>query len=126
MDYNLFDIVFCKFPEEETFNGVQAKSRPCVIVQNNVGNEHSPTLIVMEITKQIKKLGQPTHALIRKNKNNNLRYDSMIVGEQIHTVSKENVVFKIGYVDNDEDKCSVVQCYLANLYGRKVRKVVFG
>lgn len=38
--------------------------RPAMVLQNNVGNRHAPTVIVAAITTEIKKLRQPTHILI--------------------------------------------------------------
>lgn len=43
---------------------IQGGSRPCVIVQNNVGNEFSPTTIVCPLTTKLKRLELPTHVAI--------------------------------------------------------------
>lgn len=82
------DIVFVKGTTE--INGsVQSYDRPAVVIQNNIGNEHSSTLIVAYVTGQIKKLGMPTHVVLAGYEG--LRKTSMFMAEQIATISKDNV-----------------------------------
>lgn len=81
-------------------------------------------LIVFPLTHIIKKLGQPTHDLIRKNEVNGLNCDSMILGEQVYTIDKTDVIKKLGKIESEDDRDKVCRCYLANLYGNKKIKVV--
>lgn len=64
--------------------------RPGLIFQNNVGNEHSPNLIVLPLTSALKKINQPTHVFIPKEVG--LRKDSMVLCENPKCMSK----YKLG------------------------------
>lgn len=82
------DIYYAKLGK--TKGSVQGKSRPVVVLQNNIGNKHSPTLIVATITsKTKKKLNLPTHVLFRVNK---LPLQSVVQLEQITTIDKKQLV----------------------------------
>lgn len=63
----------------------QGGLRPCVIVQNNKGNEHAPTLIVVPLTTQYKRR-LPTHAIVREGVKL-----SLALCEQVRTVDKGRV-----------------------------------
>lgn len=80
----------------------QKGERPVVVVQNNLANKHSPTLIIVPITAVIKKDYLPTHILIKKNKF--LKYNSMILVEQIRVVDKLRLKAYLGRLDDDEMK----------------------
>src|SRR5699024_9284834 len=79
----------------------QGGKRPVVIIQNNVGNRHSPTVIVAAITGKINKAKIPTHVEISKEAYK-LDMDSVILLEQIRTVDKNRLNEKL--TDLDEDK----------------------
>ena len=64
--------------------------RPGLVFQNNVGNEHSPNLIVLPLTSALKKTNQPTHIFIPKDVG--LRKDSMVLCENPKCMSK----YKLG------------------------------
>lgn len=82
------DIYYAKLGK--TKGSVQGKSRPVVVLQNNTGNKHSPTLIVATITsKTTKKRGLPTHVIFRVNK---LPLQSVVQLEQITTIDKKQLV----------------------------------
>jgi len=68
----------------------QGGLRPGVVFQNNVGNAHSPNIIALPITSAIKKMGQPTHVLL-KAANTGLRMDSVVLCENPERMSKEKV-----------------------------------
>ena len=104
--------------ETEAVN-VQKGIRPCVIVQNDVGNKYSPTVIVIPITKEIKKLEQPTHCLVRRSKENGLKCNSMVLGEQVRVVDKTRLVEKMGRIDNEREQNDILNAYLANVTGKK-------
>ena len=70
----------------------QSGCRPAVVIQNNVGNEHSPTTIVAFITTR-KKRNLLTHVILH---NSNLLFPSVALLEQIRTVSKERFIRYIG------------------------------
>ena len=76
----------------------QAGIRPVVIIQNNVGNKYSKTVIVLPITSKTKK-SLPTHVNISGSKYG-LEKDSIVLAEQIRTIDKTRVISKIGKLDN--------------------------
>lgn len=81
----------------------QGGKRPVVIIQNNVGNYHSPTVIVAAITGRINKAKIPTHVEISKDAYN-LDKDSVILLEQIRTVDKKRLREKLTYLNEDKMK----------------------
>lgn len=72
----------------------QDGKRPVVVVQNNLANKHSPTVIVAPITTILKKLYLPTHIVI--NKNDFLKKDSTILIEQIRVIDKSRIITYLG------------------------------
>lgn len=80
----------------------QRGERPVVVVQNNLANKHSPTLIIVPITAVIKKDYLPTHILIKKNIF--LKYNSMILVEQLRVIDKRRLKVYLGSLDNNEMK----------------------
>ncbi len=78
----------------------QGGLRPVLVVQNNVGNKYSPTVIVAAITSQINKAKIPTH--IELSTNYGLSKDSVALLEQLRTIDKRRLRDKIGCVDNDK------------------------
>ncbi len=79
----------------------QGGIRPVVVIQNNIGNTHSPTMVVAPVTTKIdKKKNQPTHCLISKNQAFNR--PSMALLEQVRTIDKERVDRYLGKVTQEE------------------------
>lgn len=88
-----------------TVGSEQGGKRPCIIVQNNVGNVFSSTTIIIPITSSMdKKYIGPTHFIIRKNKNNNLACDGVVLCEQIRVIDKKRMLKKIGCLNDQEIK----------------------
>lgn len=113
--YNKYDVVMCDLPEG--IESVQSGYRPAIVLQNEIGNKFSPTLIVLPLTKKIKNLGQPTHLFIKRDGDNKLDHDSMLLAEQIVTVNK-NGSKKIGKITNRNLQKSIFKCYIyAAAYG---------
>ncbi len=75
----------------------QGGVRPVLIVQNNVGNRYSPTVIVAAVTSRMEKHPLPTHVFI--NRNSVLQKDSIIMLEQIRTIDKSRLLEYIGHLD---------------------------
>ena len=63
----------------------QGGIRPVLIIQNDVGNRHSPTVIAAAITSQTGKTKLPTHIEIGSQENG-LKADSVVLTEQIRTI----------------------------------------
>lgn len=78
----------------------QGGVRPVLIVQNDIGNQYSPTTIVAAITSQIMKAKLPTHVEISADKSG-LEKDSVILAEQIRTIDKSRLKQKIVSLDED-------------------------
>ncbi len=76
----------------------QGGIRPVLIVQNDVGNKYSPTVIVAAITSRINKAKMPTHIEI-KGDDYGLSKDSVILLEQIRTIDKKRLKERIGHID---------------------------
>jgi mRNA interferase MazF len=78
----------------------QGGVRPVLIVQNDVGNKYSPTVIAAAITSQINKAKLPTHIEI-SSQEYGLQKDSVILLEQIRTIDKKRLREKIGHLDDE-------------------------
>ena len=76
----------------------QGGVRPVLIVQNNVGNRYSPTVIAAAITSQVNKAKMPTHISVGAP-NYGLTRDSIILTEQIRTLDKRRLREKMGTLD---------------------------
>lgn len=77
----------------------QGGIRPVLIIQNDVGNKYSPTVIAAAITSQINKAKMPTHIELAA-KDYGLNKDSVILLEQIRTIDKKRLREKIGCIDD--------------------------
>lgn len=93
----------------------QGGIRPVLIIQNDVGNKHSPTVIAAAITSQTGKNKLPTHIEIGSH-NNGLKEDSVVLAEQIRTIDKSRLKEKIGHID-DENIISQVNSALGVSFG---------
>lgn len=77
----------------------QGGVRPVLIVQNNVGNRHSPTVIAAAITSQSDKARLPTHIKVNAI-GSGLAKDSVVLLEQIRTLDKQRLKEKMGALDH--------------------------
>jgi mRNA interferase MazF len=76
----------------------QGGTRPGVILQNDIGNEHSPTTIVAALTTTLRKM--PVHVYL--DKSDGLDKSSMILLEQIHTIDKKRLIKKLGNIRKEK------------------------
>lgn len=76
----------------------QGGVRPVLIIQNDVGNKYSPTVIATAITSQINKAKMPTHIELDANEYG-LSKNSVVLAEQIRTIDKRRLKEKIGHID---------------------------
>ena len=76
----------------------QGGLRPVLIVQNDVGNRYSPTVIAAAITSKMSKTKLPTHIDI-PGQNAGLSKDSVILLEQVRTIDKQRLKEKMGHLD---------------------------
>ncbi len=77
----------------------QGGIRPVVIIQNDMGNKYSPTVIAAAITSQLGKTKLPTHIAIG-SQNAGLKTDSVILAEQVRTLDKSRLKEKIGHIED--------------------------
>ena len=77
----------------------QGGIRPVLIIQNDLGNKYSPTVIAAAITSQTNKAKLPTHIEIGEN-TKGLKSNSVILTEQIRTIDKSRLKEKIGHIDD--------------------------
>ena len=78
----------------------QGGVRPVLIIQNDIGNRFSPTVIVAAITAQIQKAKLPTHVEVKADKHG-LEKDSVILLEQIRTLDKQRLTDRITKLDDE-------------------------
>lgn len=78
----------------------QGGFRPVLVIQNDIGNQFSPTTIVAAITSQISKAKLPTHVELPAPKSG-LDKDSVLLAEQIRTIDKARLKKKITYLDEE-------------------------
>lgn len=74
----------------------QKGTRPCVVVQNDIGNKYSPTVIISLVTSKLNKKQLPTHVMLNEKF---LPMDSMIMTEQTMTVDKARLRDYFGMVN---------------------------
>ncbi len=77
----------------------QGGIRPVLIIQNNVGNRYSPTVIAAAITSQRDKANLPTHISVDAD-GSGLQKDSIVLLEQVRTLDKRRLKEKMGSLDN--------------------------
>lgn len=91
----------------------QGGIRPVIIIQNDIGNKYSPTVIVAAITSQINKAKLPTHVEI-SSEEYGLNKDSVVLLEQIRTLDKKRLKEKIGHM-SDEDMVKVKEALIISM-----------
>ncbi len=78
----------------------QGGIRPVLIIQNDVGNRHSPTVIVAAITSQINKSKLPTHVELSSRRYEMVK-DSVILLEQLRTIDKRRLKERVCHLDGE-------------------------
>ncbi len=96
MEVNRGDIFYADL--SPVVGSEQGGTRPVLVVQNNVGNKYSPTVIIAAITSQLDKAKLPTHIELKKEKYNLVK-DSVVLLEQIRTLDKRRLKDLVGKVD---------------------------
>ena len=114
----MFDIYYANL-SKNSVESEQGGIRPVIIVQNDIGNKYSPTVIVLPMTSEIKKSSMPTHCILHKSNINGLKVDSMVLAEQIRVIDKSRLQQYIGFLDNTKEQNEVINSYLANITGKK-------
>lgn len=78
----------------------QGGIRPVLIIQNDTGNKHSPTVIVAAITSKMNKAKLPTHIELNANDYDIVK-DSVILLEQLRTIDKKRLKDKVCHLEGD-------------------------
>ncbi len=78
----------------------QGGTRPVLVVQNDIGNQYSPTTIIAAVTSKISKAKLPTHVEMPKEISS-LEKDSVILMEQIRTIDKSRLKQKVTCLDDE-------------------------
>ena len=78
----------------------QGGIRPVLIIQNDVGNRHSPTVIVAAITSQINKSKLPTHVELSARQYEMVK-DSVVLLEQLRTIDKRRLKERVCHLDGE-------------------------
>lgn len=81
----------------------QGKTRPALVIQNNIGNEYSPTTIIAPITTKIFSMKYPTNVEIDST-NSPLKEKSTVLLNQIRTIDKVRIIKNYGKISNKKMK----------------------
>lgn len=96
----------------------QGGIRPVLVVQNDVGNRYSPTIIVAAVTSQTGKAKLPTHVELKATQGG-LSKNSVVLLEQLRTIDKQRLKERIGSLDDTQlpvvDEALGVSLGIANL-----------
>lgn len=76
------------------------ESDPVLIIQNDMGNKHSPTVICAAITSKMNKAKLPTHVELDSRRYNMVK-DSVILLEQLRTIDKKRLKDKVCHLDEE-------------------------
>ena len=112
MDIVRGDIIFVENPLQEWHGHVICGNHPAVVIQNDIGNEHSDNLIVAYISSPLKRLEMKTHCVLQWYPG--LKKVSVVQAEQIATISKDDVISVIDHL-TDEDMKRVDKALAASL-----------
>lgn len=104
----------------ERIGSEQSGMRPVIIVQNDIGNRNSPTVIVVPITSQIKKEEMPTHISLKRGFG--LDEDSIALCEHVDTIDKQRLLDYVGHVSTFElrhiDRALAISVGLVESYNK--------
>ena len=117
-ELKMFDIIYVDFSDNK-IGSEQSGIHPYIIIQNNIGNKHCPTVLGMSLTSVLKKEYMPTHCIIHKTTENGLKHDSMLLGETLTQISKERIINKIGSNTEEKTKNEILTVFFANVTGKK-------
>ena len=117
-ELKMFDVIYVDFLDNK-IGSEQSGIHPYIIIQNNIGNKHCPTILGMSLTSVLKKEYMPTHCIIHKTTENGLKHDSMLLGETLTQISKERIINKIGSITDEKTKNEILTVFFANVTGKK-------
>ena len=119
MDLKRYDIIIAEIKYES--GSVESKKRQYVIVSNVLGTRHSSIITIMPLTSKIKREDMPVHGCLEADGENGLNLFSMVLGEQPFTISKDEVIEKIGSVTSQAEKNMINKvCFNSYFYGEDI------
>lgn len=120
MELHRYDVIEAEIKIEDS-GSVQRKKRPYIIVSNESGTINAPIITIMPLTHVIKKRYLPVHECLEVDMDNKLDCYSMILGEQPQTISKKEIIRKIGSVKDKKQKNMVNKvCFNSLFYGEEI------
>lgn len=127
MDFHRYDIIEAELKIESKNGSIQQKRRPYVVVSNEHGTKYSTIVTIMPLTHVIKKKNMPVHECLEVESGNGLSVYSMILGEQPQTIDKEDIIKKLGVVNNQKQRNMINKvCYNTFFFGENINwKEVF-
>ena len=121
MELHRYDIVEADLKFQNRPGSIQHKKRPYIIVSNDCGNTNATIITVMPLTHIIKKKNMPVHGCVQAKSDNGLSCYSMVLGEQPQTISKQEVIRKLGtVVDNKQKNIINKVCFNTFFYGEEI------
>lgn len=92
----------------EWHGSIQGGIRPVVVMQNDTGNRHSPTLCVVKLTSKVKKKpNQPTHCMLKNVRG--IPYPSQVLAEQPDTINKSDIIRYMAHL-SDKHMAEISRC----------------
>lgn len=120
MELHRYDVIEAEIKIEDN-GSIQRKKRPYIIVSNESGTINAPIITIMPLTHVIKKRHLPVHECLEVDMDNKLDCYSMILGEQPQTISKKEIIRKIGSVKDKKQKNMVNKvCFNSLFYGEEI------
>ena len=100
MEYKRGEIYYANLGDGNV-GSEQSGTRPVLIVQNNIGNKYSPTIVVACLTSKVFKNEIPTHVKLDA-RNYKMTADSLVLCEQVKTIDKSRLMGFIGALNNND------------------------
>jgi mRNA interferase MazF len=116
MELHRYDIIEAKL--EYGSGSIQKKKRPYIIVSNEKGIKYASIITILPLTCKIKKENLPVHCCLEAKTETGLKAYSMILGEQLQTIDKKEVIRKIGSVRDASQRENVNKvCFNSLFFG---------
>ena len=113
MNVRQFDIVMVDFGDNP-IGHEQGGKKPAIVIQNDIGNHHAATTLVMPFSTKLKNPNQPTHTLIKRGRGTGLVKDSIVLAECLKQISELRIIKYLGKLTDIEDKREIRRVYEAN------------
>ncbi len=109
---------------KDVIGSEQGGIRPVVVIQNNVGNKYSPNLICLPLSTKPRKKKLPTHIYIDKSEYTEIDKDSIILADQMRTISKQRIIKPTPLVTLCQDKMMEIEQSIGDNLGIMPTKIM--